>query len=70
MEKTMDTDCELPIPMHCPFIMLDPRFDTSLPFRYQLKQIIKLTAENSTPYQLPKAPRLSRSEKLPFEARE
>jgi hypothetical protein len=56
--------------MHRPFITLDPRFDTSLPFRYQLKQIIKLTAENSTPYQLPKAPRLSRSEKLPFEARE
>jgi hypothetical protein len=70
MEKTMDTDYGLPIPMYRPFIMVDPRFDSPLPFRCCLNQVTELTAENSTPYQLPKEQRLSRLEKLPFEVRE
>jgi hypothetical protein len=70
MNNTMDTDYELPIPMHRPFITLDSQFDTPLPFRSRLKQVTQLTAENSTPYQLPKERRLSRFEELPFEVRE
>jgi hypothetical protein len=70
MNNTMDTDYELPIPMHRPLITLDSGFDTPLPFRYRLKQVTQLTAESSTPYQLPKERRLSRFEKLPFEVRE
>jgi hypothetical protein len=70
MENTMDKDYELPIPMHRSFITLDPRFDTPLPFRHRLKQVTKLTTENSTPYQVSKARRLSRFEQLPFEVRE
>jgi hypothetical protein len=70
MEKTMDTDYGLPIPMYRPFIMVDPRFDSPLPFRCCLNQVTELTAENSTPYQLSKEQRLSKLEKLPFEVRE
>jgi hypothetical protein len=63
----MDTDCELPVPMHRLFITLDQNYDSPLPFRYQLRQVTELTAENATPYSLPKERRLSRFDKLPAE---
>jgi hypothetical protein len=68
--STMDTDYGLPIPMHRPYISLDAAEDTPLPFRRRLEQVTELTAENSTPYQIPKERRLSAFEKLPFEIHE
>ena len=67
---TMDTDYPLPAPMHRPFLALDPQYDALLPCRRSLKQAIELNAENSIPYQLPRARPLSRLELLPFEIRE
>ncbi|KAF1913223.1 hypothetical protein BDU57DRAFT_532295 [Ampelomyces quisqualis] len=69
MQRTMDTDHGLPIPIHRPFITLDTHYDSPLPFRKHLKQTTQLSAENSTPYQIPKKRRLSSSEKLPLEVR-
>jgi hypothetical protein len=67
MENTIDTDYELPVPMHRLFITLDQNYDSPLLFRYRLRQVTELTAENATPYSLPKERRLSRLEKLPVE---
>ncbi|KAF2824228.1 hypothetical protein CC86DRAFT_52253 [Ophiobolus disseminans] len=67
MANTMDTDCNLPVPMHRPFFTPDPRYDQPLPFRKNLAQVTELTAENSTPYQLSKQRQLSGFERLPFE---
>lgn len=65
----MDTDYGLPIPTHRPFITLDDQYDEPLPFR-RLEQVTELTAENSSPYTLPKKRCLSRLEQLPLEIRE
>lgn len=65
----MDTDYGLPIVMHRPFIGLNPDYDTPLPFRKDLGQVTELNAENSTPYQLPKARQVSKFERLPLEVR-
>jgi hypothetical protein len=70
LQFTMDTDYGLPIPMHRLSISLDATKDRPLPFHRRLEQVTKLTAENTTPYQLPKERRLSAVEKLPFEIRE
>jgi hypothetical protein len=70
MSNTMDTDYGLPVPMHRPFITLDEQSDSQLPFRRRLEQVTELTAENATPYQLPKQQRLSAFECLPYEVRE
>jgi hypothetical protein len=66
----MDTDYGLPIPMYLPFVTLDPQFDVPLPFRRLLKQVTKLNADNSAPYQPAKSQRLSGPERLPHKIRE
>jgi hypothetical protein len=66
----MDTDYPLPIPIHRPYLIEDTRYDKPLPFRHHLKQVTKLTAENSTPYSLPKISQLSLFEQLPYDVRE
>jgi hypothetical protein len=66
----MDSDYGLPVPMHRPIITLGEQFDSPLPFRRRLEQVTELTAENATPYQLPKEQRLSAFERLPYEVRE
>jgi len=70
MTSTMDTDYGLPVPMHRSIISMDPRYDEPLPFRRCLKQVTELTAENATPYQLPKKFQLSGFERIPYEIRE
>jgi hypothetical protein len=70
MDSTMDTDYELPIPIHRLFITLDAKHDSPLPFRRHLNQVTKLSAETATPYLLPKERSLSRFENLPVELRE
>ncbi|KAH3915615.1 hypothetical protein HBH56_077190 [Parastagonospora nodorum] len=65
----MDTDYGLPVSMHRPFVTLDEQYDEPLSFRRRLKQVTELTAENSSPYTLPKRRCLSRLEKLPSEIR-
>jgi hypothetical protein len=69
MQSTMDTDHELPAPMHRPFITLDSQYDAPLSFRRSLDQISELNAENCMPYTLPKERRLSGFERLPLEIR-
>lgn len=69
MQKIMDTDYDLPVPMHRPVIMLNAQYDEPLPFRRSLNQVTELNAENSTPYTLPKNRPLSRLESLPTEIR-
>lgn len=70
-KRTMNTDYDLPIPMHRPFIDLTAYFDTPLPFRKSLKQVTEVSVEKSMPYHLssPNAHRSSRLEQLPLEIR-
>lgn len=68
--RTMDTEFPLPVPMHRPFITLDPQYDEPLPFRRALKKVTELNAENAIPYKLPKSRPMSRLELLPFEIRQ
>jgi hypothetical protein len=67
----MDTDYDLPVPMHRPFIHATSQYDSPLPFRRELEQVTELTAENSAPY-TPKPPPKPRStfESLPYEIRQ
>ncbi|KAJ4363058.1 hypothetical protein N0V83_010176 [Neocucurbitaria cava] len=66
----MDTEFPLPVPMHRPFITLDPQYDEPLPFRRALKKVTELNAENAIPYKLPKSRPMSRLELLPLEIRQ
>lgn len=66
----METDYDLPVPTHRPFITLEARYDAPLPFRRELKQVTELTAENSTPYMLPRKYEPSQFELLPYIVRE
>jgi hypothetical protein len=70
MQHTMETDHPLPVPMHRPYITLNPQHDTPLPFRRVLGQVTELTAENSTPYKPLTKHELSTFERLPLEIRE
>ena len=63
----MDTDYDLPIPTHRSCVRDDPQHDKPLPFRYQLQKVTGLTAENSTPFTLPK--QRSQLESIPVELR-
>ncbi|KAF9693941.1 hypothetical protein EKO04_007755 [Ascochyta lentis] len=53
--------------MHRTLFIADPQPETLLPFRRMLNQTTELTAENSTPYSLPKP--VSRLESTPFDVR-